>query len=142
MRRRSLEMGMRKTTGMMCAAILAASMLATGCSSKTAEPAKGETAGKDAGGEVALNFSWWGNDDRHQATQKAIDAFNAAHAGKIKVTGEPSGFGNLEETFATRYAGGTAADVMTVNYPWVLQYSPDGNGFYDLDQVKDIFDFS
>lgn len=58
------------------------------------------------------------------------------------MTGEPSGFGNLEETFATRYAGGTAADVMTVNYPWVIQYSPNGEGFYDLDQVKDIFDFS
>jgi len=58
------------------------------------------------------------------------------------VTGEPSGFGNLEETFATRYAGGTAADVMTVNYPWVIQYSPNGDGFYDLDQVKDIIDFS
>jgi len=135
-------MGMRKTTGMMCAAVLAVSMLAAGCSSKTAEPVKGETAGKDAGGTAALSFSWWGNDDRHQATQKAIDAFNAAHAGKITVTGEPSGFGNLEETFATRYAGGTAADIMTVNYPWVLQYSPDGSGFYDLDQVKDIFDFS
>lgn len=122
---------------MVGAAILATAAMAAACS------AKKESGGtQNAGGEVELNFSWWGNDDRHQATQEAIDAFNAAHAGTVKVTGQPSGFGNLEETFATRYAGGTAADIMTLNYPWVIQYSPDGTGFYDLDQVKDSFDFS
>ena len=89
-----------------------------------------------------INFSWWGNDDRHQATQKAIDAFNTAHKGEIEVVGQPSGFGNLDEVFATRYAGGNPSDVITVIFPWVLQYSPHGDGFYDLDKVKDIFDFS
>ena len=147
--------------GIVCAAVLAASMAMTACGGKTAETGNTGEAGstgaagtekaadektpeasKSSGEIVKLSFSWWGNDDRHQATQNAIDAFNAAHAGAIEVTGEPSGFGNLEETFATRYAGGTAADVMTVNYPWVIQYSPNGDGFYDLDQVKDIIDFS
>lgn len=141
-----------KGTGLILAGVLAASMAVTGCGgSKTADtgaagtekPVTAEAADKGKSGEaVELNFSWWGNDDRHQATQNAIDAFNTAHAGAIKVTGEPSGFGNLEETFATRYAGGTAADIMTVNYPWLFQYSPDGEGFYDLDQVKDIIDLS
>ena len=147
--------------GIGCATILASSMAMTACGGKTAETGNTGEAGstgaagtekaadektpeasKSSGETVKLSFSWWGNDDRHQATQNAIDAFNAAHAGAIEVTGEPSGFGNLEETFATRYAGGTAADVMTVNYPWVIQYSPNGDGFYDLDQVKDIIDFS
>ena len=135
--------------GIVCAAVLAASMAMTACGGKTAETgntgeagstgaagtekaADGKTpeASKASGETAKLSFSWWGNDDRHQATQNAIDAFNAAHAGAIEVT------------FAPRYAGGTAADVMTVNYPWVIQYSPNGEGFYDLDQVKDIFDFS
>ncbi|RKD30143.1 ABC transporter substrate-binding protein [Lacrimispora algidixylanolytica] len=132
-----------KKTSFMCAAALAASLTLAGCgggSSNTS--ASGDSKAKGSDEPVELSFSWWGNDDRHQATQKAIDAFNAAHEGKIKVTGEPSGFGNLEETFATRYAGGTAADVMTVNYPWILQYSPKGDGFYDLDQIKDTFDFT
>ena len=147
--------------GIVCAAVLAASMAMTACGGKTAETGNTGEAGstgaagtekaadektpeasKSSGETVKLSFSWWGNDDRHQATQNAIDAFNAAHAGAIEVNGEPSGFGNLEETFATRYAGGTAADVMTVNYPWVIQYSPNGDGFYDFDQVKDIIDFS
>ncbi len=142
-----------KRTVLILAGVLAASMAAAGCGgSKNADAgtagaeksvsAKTSDKGKAGGKETELNFSWWGNDDRHQATQNAIDAFNTAHAGSIKVTGEPSGFGNLDETFATRYAGGTAADIMSVNYPWLIQYSPNGEGFYDLDQVKDIIDFS
>ncbi|WP_124064792.1 ABC transporter substrate-binding protein [Clostridium sp. E02] len=142
-----------KKLSIVCAAVLAVSVVATGCGGKKTETsAANGTSSEDTtdaekkpekGGDASeLSFSWWGNDDRHQATQNAIDAFNKAHEGEAVVTGEPSGYGNLEETFATRYAGGTAADIMTVNYPWVLQYSPEGDGFYDLDQVKDTFDFS
>ncbi|MDR1765053.1 MAG: extracellular solute-binding protein [Lachnospiraceae bacterium] len=145
---------MKATAITLAAMLAAASMTACGGGASGAgtagagagasgAPADGTAAAAAPSGEVAqISFSWWGNDDRHQATQEAIDAFNAAHVGSIVVTGEPSGFGNLEEVFATRYAGGTAADVMTVNFPWVIQYSPNGEGFYDLDQVKDVFDFS
>lgn len=135
-----------KKLSIVCAAVLAVSVVAAGCGggnseSNSASGSSFEDPNKQADASE-LSFSWWGNDDRHQATENAIDAFNKAHEGKAAVTGEPSGFGNLEETFATRYAGGTAADIMTVNYPWVLQYSPEGDGFYDLDQVKETFDFS
>ncbi len=142
-----------KRSSAVLAAVLTATVSFTGCGSNGGGSATATTVSSGNGGEAKsdaatsgelakISFSWWGNDDRHQATQEAIDAFNAAHAGAIEVTGEPSGFGNLEETFATRYAGGTEADIMTVNYPWLIKYSPDGTGFYDLKQVEDIFDFS
>ena len=138
---------MWKKTSMVLAVMMAISMVSTGCAKGDSSVSGTTDTGKEAaveksGGLAELTFSWWGNDDRHQATQNAIDAFNEAHTGAIKVTGEPSGFGNLDETFATRYAGGNAADIMTVNYPWLIQYSPDGQGFYDLSQVSDIIDFS
>lgn len=129
-----------KKLGLAGACIGVLAMTATGCL-PTGDSGGSKDAGKE-GGVAQLSFSWWGNDDRHQATQSAIEAFNKAHEGEISVKGEPSGFGNLDETFATRYAGGTAADVMTVNYPWMIQYSPDGTGFYDLDKVSDIIDLS
>jgi oligogalacturonide transport system substrate-binding protein len=140
-------MKMWNKTSMVLAVMMAISMVATGCAKNDSSVSGTTDTGKEAAveksGELAeLTFSWWGNDDRHQATQNAIDAFNEAHTGSVKVTGEPSGFGNLDETFATRYAGGNAADIMTVNYPWLIQYSPDGQGFYDLSQVSDIIDFS
>ena len=142
---------MWKKTNVILAVLVAVSMAAAGCGkspsstssvSNTADKPADKPAAENSGKLAELTFSWWGNDDRHQATQNAIDAFNQEHEGSIKVTGEPSGFGNLDETFATRYAGGNAADIMTVNYPWLIQYSPDGEGFYDLDKVSDIFDFS
>ncbi len=141
-----------KRSSAVLAAVLTATVSMIGCGSNGggSEQANAVTSANSgeakadaaSGGLAQISFSWWGNDDRHQATQEAIDAFNKAHEGSIVVTGEPSGFGNLEETFATRYAGGTEADIMTVNYPWLIKYSPDGTGFYDLDQVSDIIDFS
>lgn len=78
-----------KKTSIMCAAALAASLTLGGCGGSSSNTsASGDTKAKGGDEPVALSFSWWGNDDRHQATQKAIDAFNAAHEGKIVVTGE------------------------------------------------------
>lgn len=88
-----------------------------------------------------IAFSWWGNDDRHKVTQEAIKLFETNYPG-IKVEGQPSGFGSLDEQFATRYAGGTEADVMTMQFSWVSQYSPNGDGFYDLAKVSETVDLS
>lgn len=134
-------MKMYKKTSMVLAMLMALSMATTGCG-KSGGSTNSNVATGNSVGSAEITFSWWGNDDRHQATQNAIDAFNEAHKGSIQVTGEPSGFGNLDETFGTRYAGGNAPDIMTVNYPWLIQYSPEGEGFYDLGQVSDIIDFS
>ena len=50
------------------------------------EAAQGETKADQAAGgeEVTLRFSWWGGDSRHEATQKAVDAFMAKYP-NIKV---------------------------------------------------------
>lgn len=39
-------------------------------------------------------------------------------------------------------AAHTEADVMQLNYAWVSGYSPDGTGFYDLNELSDILDLS
>jgi len=72
------------------AAVLTATVSFTGCGSNGGNSAPATTVASGNGGEAKsdaapagelakLSFSWWGNDDRHQATQEAIDAFNAAH---------------------------------------------------------------
>ena len=136
----------RKVAGFLAVAT-AASLLA-GCSTTNEVPgastegaAQQAAASGDAGG-VQLRFSWWGNDDRHQATQQAIDTFNSTNTSGITVSGEPSGFDNLQETFATRYVGGTNAEVMTLNFDWLATFGSKGDGFLDLCTIKDTFDFS
>ncbi|SFG20560.1 ABC transporter substrate-binding protein [Oribacterium sp. WCC10] len=136
----------RQVAGFLAAAT-AVSLLA-GCST-TNEVPSASTAGSGTqaasagnGSGVQLRFSWWGNDDRHQATQKAIDSFNSTNTSGITVSGEPSGFDNLQETFATRYVGGTNAEVMTLNFDWLATFGSKGDGFLDLSTIKDTFDFS
>jgi len=104
----------------------------------------GEEVGEETGEEVAaatgeqveISFSWWGNDDRHAVTQEMIENFEENNP-NIKVKGEPSGFGDLDQVFTTRYAGDTLADVTTVLYNWVPQFGLN-DGFYDLGTIESL----
>lgn len=85
----------------------------------------------------AVRISWWGNDDRHQATLAAIKAFNKKYP-DIKVKAEYSGWEGTEQKMATQITGATEADVMQVNYDWLAQYSPDGKGFANINKLKGL----
>lgn len=114
--------------------MLLASLVTAGCN---AGRKKTETASSDE--RVEISFSWWGNDDRHQATQEMIAYFEEEYP-EIAVKGEPSGFGDLDQAFTTRYAGNTLADITTLLYNWVPQFGQN-DGFYDLDTI-DTLDLS
>ncbi|SKA10189.1 oligogalacturonide transport system substrate-binding protein [Pilibacter termitis] len=111
--------------------ILSAAALLSACNAgkKKTDSSKGK-------GDVEISFSWWGNDDRHKVTQEMIDNFEKENP-TIKVKGEPSGFGDLDQVFTTRYAGNTLADVTTVLYDWVPQFGQN-EGFYDLSKIKTL----
>ena len=97
---------------------------------------KTETETTGSGDRVEISFSWWGNDDRHQATQEMIAHFEKEHP-EIAVKGEPSGFGDLDQAFTTRYAGNTLADITTLLYNWVPQFGQN-DGFYDLNTIDSL----
>lgn len=89
--------------------------------------------------DVTLRFWWWGNDDRHKATNNMIGNFEENNPG-IKVTGEYVGFDSLEEKLTTMIAGGksTTPDIIQMDRGQVARFSTDGKGFYDLEQIKEI----
>ena len=111
--------------------LLSVSLVLAGCN---AGRKKTETTG--SGDRVEISFSWWGNDDRHQATQEMIAHFEKEHP-EIAVKGEPSGFGDLDQAFTTRYAGNTLADITTLLYNWVPQFGQN-DGFYDLNTIDSL----
>lgn len=90
---------------------------------------------------VHLRMSWWGGNDVHRAQLRALEAFEARYPG-IKVTAEYTGWVGHLERLTTQIAGGTAPDVMMVNWNWLKLFSRDGEGFLDLAQVADIIDLS
>lgn len=88
-----------------------------------------------------IRFSWWGGDDRHQATNEAIKLWNEIHP-EIQIIAEYGGWDGWTEKVSSQLSGGTAPDVMQINYDWLISFSPDGKGFYNLNQLESQLDLS
>ncbi|MCL2736717.1 MAG: extracellular solute-binding protein [Propionibacteriaceae bacterium] len=76
--------------------------------------------------KVELHFTWWGDDTRAQLTQNAIDAFEALYP-NITIVGEPGVMDGYFDKLATRFAGGTSPDVMTLGGSYPLDYAANGS---------------
>jgi oligogalacturonide transport system substrate-binding protein len=92
-------------------------------------------------GRTVLRFSWWGGAGRHEATLKAIAAFEKKHPG-LKVKAEYMGFNGYLERLTTQIAGGSEPDVMQINWAWMAMFSKRGNGFFDLNRLKPQLDLA
>ena len=103
---------------------------------------KKESAGGTGDGkEVVLRFSWWGGDTRHKATLDAIKLFEEKNPG-LKIKAEYSGWDGHFEKLSTQITGNTAPDIMQTDWNWLYIFSKNGDGFYDLNELKDDFDLS
>ena len=89
------------------------------------------------GKTVNLKMSWWGGDARHKQTLEAIKLFEEKYP-EIKVKPEYGGWQGWQEKVTTQIVGNTSPDVMQINWNWIDLFSKDGDGFYDLNKVKDI----
>jgi multiple sugar transport system substrate-binding protein len=84
----------------------------------------------DAGGDVTIRFSWWGNADRAALMQQSIDLFQAAHP-TIKVTPSFQEFEAYWQKLSTETAGGNAPDVLQMDFAYLREYA-DRNVLLDL----------
>jgi len=91
--------------------------------------------------QVQLRMSWWGGNEVHRAYLASIRRFEAKYP-HIRVKGEYTGWVGHLERLTTQIAGGTAPDVMQVNWNWLVLFSRDGRGFYDLNAVGDQLDLT
>lgn len=88
-----------------------------------------------------LTFSWWGGDARHDATIKAVEAFETKYPG-IEVDMTYGAWSGWEDSMATMFATKTAPDVNQINWNWITSYSADGSAFLDLNTVSGVLDLS
>ena len=86
-----------------------------------------------------LRISWWGGNQRHQATTEAIKAFEAQNPG-VKINTEPSGWDGYLSRLSTQLAGNTEPDVMQINWNWLVMFSRNGDGFYDIRKQANVID--
>ncbi len=88
-----------------------------------------------------ISFSWWGNDSRHDYTISAVNTFEKLHD-SIDVTCHYSEWSGYPTRNNVQMLSNTECDVMQINYSWINQYSPSGNGYYDLNELREYIDFS
>ncbi|MFE0800340.1 ABC transporter substrate-binding protein [Streptomyces sp. NPDC058812] len=108
------------------AAALALCALLAGCGGS------GESAD---GGKVVLRYTWWGNPDRAERTERAVALFEERHP-DIQVRTSFSGYDAYKQKLATQAAGGDAPDVMQLDYRQIDQYA-SGGVLLDLAEQRD-----
>lgn len=79
--------------------------------------------GSSSGGSGAqtIRFEWWGNQDRADATKKAVALFEKKNPG-IKVKTEFSGYPDYVQKLTTQMAGGAPPDLMQLDRPTFGEY--------------------
>ncbi len=115
------------------AAAVSAVFVLSGCGSKPVITSKDE--------QTEITLSWWGNDERNEYTLEAVKIFERLHP-DIKVNCNYSEWSGYQARFNVQMASNTEADVMQINYAWVQQFSPEGDGFYDLNQLSNTVDLT
>lgn len=137
-----MRKSIKKTIALTLSAIMALSLTAcSGGNSSDGSSGGSGSGGSGDGGQVELKFSWWGGDSRHEATEKAIQAFMAKYP-NITVTAEYGAWSGWEEKQALNIMGGNAADVMQINWNWIESYSGNGKNFANLEDYKDVLDLT
>jgi len=110
------------------AAITAAGLALSGCGAG-ATPAGG-------GGNVELNFVFWGDANRAKMTEAALRIFEEKNPG-ITVKTEYQDSGPYADKLATRFAGGNPPDVLNMANRSLLEYAQRGT-LADLKSMPEL----
>lgn len=89
--------------------------------------------------ECTISISWWGGDERHEATEKAIELFEEKYP-NIHVDVDYGSWSGWSDKIFEEYETGTCTDVIQVNYDWLVTLSYDGSGFYDLESLSEYIE--
>ncbi|MFI9008073.1 ABC transporter substrate-binding protein [Actinosynnema sp. NPDC053489] len=119
-------MGALKRFRLLAAASVVALLAACGSS--------GDSGDQDQAGPATLRFSWWGNAERAELMQRAVDLFQSRNP-DIKVTPSFQEFEAYWQKMATETAGGNAPDVLQTDFAYLREYS-DRNALYDLKEQE------
>ena len=132
----SMRRRLMRVTALICAGVMALCSL-TGCQKSdgitklTLETEK----------KTEISFSWWGNDVRHKYTLEAVGLFQKENP-DMKVSTVYGAWGGYEKRYNLNMISYNETDVMQINYAWLSKYSPDGEGYYDLNTLTDYINLA
>jgi oligogalacturonide transport system substrate-binding protein len=122
----------RKTViGLLSTCLVIGSILA-GCGNSNSNSAAEENSGATEP-KVTLRFSWWGSDNRHEATLKVIEAYKKIKP-NVTIEAEYSGFDGYEQKLKTQLSSNSAPDIIQIDQPWMAQLVSRGDVFVNLSE--------
>ena len=135
----------KRMMALLLTGVILAGMI-TGCGNQqtgTPEAKETETAQEQAPGEaqpqeesggenVNLRFCWWGSDTRHEKTLEALAKYEEMTG--VHIEGEYSTISSYYEKLVTQLAGGTAPDIIQLDYPWITELAAQGDFFVNLEE--------
>lgn len=91
--------------------------------------------------DTEIRFSWWGGNQRHEATCATIEQYKVQHP-TVTIKAELSEWDGYLSRVSTQLAGSTEPDVMQINWNWLELFSKNGEEFYDLNKLSQYIDLS
>lgn len=86
--------------------------------------------------DVTLRFSWWGGDERHEATLKVIEAFEKLYP-NIHIEAEYGAFDGYGDKKTTEFAAHTAPDIFQIETGSGPEYYKNGV-LYNMSTLSSI----
>ncbi|GAB3085863.1 ABC transporter substrate-binding protein [Isoptericola nanjingensis] len=114
----------RKAAGM-TAALAAVALTLTGCGGGPGTTAPGSAEKLSTDEDITLSMAWWGDNDRADLYEKAIDVFEEKHP-NITVQTQFQAWDDYWGARATEAAGGALPDVMQMDLSYLRQYGATG----------------
>jgi len=90
---------------------------------------------------VSMRYSWWGGDARNKAIVELIDLYMAKNP-HVTIEAEYGGFAGYYEKMITQLAGGTAPDILQVDYKWLSDLAAQEVEFANVYDLQDTIDLS
>lgn len=102
---------------------------------KTEQSAGAQADNTGAGEAVTLKFSWWGNQNRHDYTQKILDKYTELHP-NVTFEAMPSGWDGYFDKLSTQAASGSMPDIVQMDYLYITTYAKN-NSLADMQPYID-----
>lgn len=135
---------MKKMKKMLALTLAVSMVVLQGCNqaggTDTSKPEGSSTAAEAASKEgdiITLRFSWWGGDSRHQATLKAIEAYEKANP-NVKIEAEYGGYEGYFEKLIAQLGGTNEPDIIQVDSPWLFDLAGKGDFFVDFSKQTTV----
>ena len=93
--------------------------------------ARGSTEDSKETEYVTLRVSWWGGDSRHTPTLSALEAYSKKNP-TIQLEGEHGGWDGYYQKLVTQITGGTAANIIQIDQPWLNEFCSKGDVFAEI----------